>query len=306
MLRILKAVARRLLRMEDWCKQTARQFFEQRALDEYLKSDRRPWRAGYNLYRLKYLSAQVRDEFVLQVFRHAQALPPNYGFRVDSRAVEIPWVLARLAQRAGRLLDAGSALNLECVLSAPALAPHKITITTLAPEAVCYWFRGVSYVFGDLRDLDFRDDWFDAVACISTIEHVGMDNAMYAHNSETARRSNAQDFVRAVKELRRVLKPGGSLYITFPFGRYEDHGWFQQFDAALADQVIAAFAPTQLQETVFRYDPDGWKLSERGECAECCYFDVHASKYFDPHSQIEYPPDFPAGERAVMCLELIK
>jgi hypothetical protein len=33
---------------------------------------------------------------------------------------------------------------------------------------------------------------------------------------------------------------------------------------------------------------------------------VHRSKYFDPESIIEYPPDYPAGERAVACLELFK
>ncbi len=72
------------------------------------------------------------------------------------------------------------------------------------------------------------------------------------------------------------------------------------------DMLIEEFGPSQLNETIFRYDPNGWKLSDRASCARCQYFDVHTSKYFDPNSMIEYPPDYPAGERALACLELFK
>jgi SAM-dependent methyltransferase len=303
---ILFSTGRLILRLGAWIK---RAFFAVRdwlALNDYLRSDRRPWRFGYSIYRAKYIAQVVRDDSILGIFRDNKPLPSSYGFRVDARTVEIPWVLARVMQRSGQLLDAGSALNLDYVVTAPALANYKITIATLAPEAICLWNLGISYVFGDLRALDFRDDWFDAVVCISTIEHVGMDNALYAGQAENARRASSRDHLRAVKELRRVLKPGGVLYITFPFGVYEDHGWFQQFDAAMADQLIATFNPSEAKETVFRYDPDGWKLSDRAACACCEYFDVHTSKYFDPRSTIEYPPDYPAGERSVACLELRK
>ena len=306
MIRVIRLFGRGILRLEAFLKQRAIAWLNQRALNDYVRSDRRPWRNGYSFYRIQYIDRAIRDEATLKVFRDTQPLPDNYGFRVDARAIELPWALARLAGCAGRLLDAGSSFNLDYVVTAPALAQYKITIATLAPEATCLWNLGVSYVFGDLRALDLRDDWFDAVACISTIEHVGMDNARYAGQAENARRASSQDYLRAVKELRRVLKAGGTLYITFPFGAYEDHGWFQQFDATMTDELIAAFNPSEVKESVFRYDSDGWKLSDRAACAQCQYFDVTASKYFDPRSTIEYPPDYPAAERAVMCLELRK
>jgi hypothetical protein len=109
-----------------------------------------------------------------------------------------------------------------------------------------------------------------------------------------------------VKELRRVLKTGGSLFISFPFGRYENHGWFQQFDADLVDTLVGAFAPSRSHEVIFQYHPDGWQVSNREACRACEFFDVHDSKYSDPNSMIEYPPDYPAGERALACLELVK
>lgn len=278
----------------------------QKRVATYLKSDRRPWSPGYDEYRLEYLAQSISNPALAQIFKDGGALPDKYGFRLDARVIEIPWVLSRLPDSDGDFLDAGSALNHECVLESEALRKKRTTIVTLAPEGQAFWRLGVSYVFGDMRNLFFKNEWFSEIACISTIEHIGMDNTMYAEDLNIAKRSDPGEFVLAVKELKRVLKPGGVLYITFPFGRYENHGWFQQFDAVLVDTLIDAFAPSRRHEAIFQYHPDGWQLSNREACKDCEFFDVHTSKYSDPNSTIEYPPDYPAGERAVACLELRK
>src|ERR1044072_199712 len=238
---------------------TAWDVVRRKRLASYLKSDRRPWREGYYEYREKSLSEAVVDDALLDTLAASRQLPKGYGYRLDARIIEIPWVLSRVRQwKDGRFLDAGSALNYDIVLSAPALKEKQTTIVTLAPEGQAFWQLGVSYVFGDLRDLDFRDSRFDSIACISTIEHIGMDNSMYAGPAEIARRGDPRECLLAVKELKRVLKPGGVLYITFPFGRYENHGWFQQFDAALVDTLFEAFGPSDYKENIFQYYPDGW------------------------------------------------
>ena len=304
--RFIRFLGNKLIQFNSRFKRAALEFMDRHALNSYLKSDRRPWRFGYGVYRNKYLADIIYNPSTLEIFLKLQPLPLGYGFRLDARIVEIPWALARVAEQMGRLLDAGSSLNHEGVLGAPPLAGKKITIVTLAPETECHWKKGISYVFDDLRNLEFRYEYFDIITCISTIEHVGMDNTMYTGTSDETRGRNTSDFILAIKEVRRVLKPRGVLYITFPFGKYENHGWFQQFDSQLTDTLIGEFAPSHFQEAVFRYDPDGWKLSDRASCADCRFFDVHKSKYFDPKSTIEYPPDYPAGERAVACLELYK
>lgn len=284
---------------------TAWNAVKRKRLASYLKSDRRPWREGYYEYREKCLSEAVVDDALLDTLAGDRSLPQGYGYRLDARLIEIPWVLSRVRHNGARFLDAGSAFNYDYVLTAAALNDKQKTIVTLAPEGDAFWKLGVSYVFGDLRDLDFRDNRFDSVACISTIEHIGMDNTMYAEG-QVAQRSDPSEFILAVKELKRVLKPGGVLYISFPFGRYENHGWFQQFDSELVDTLIDAFAPSQQKESIFQYHPDGWQRSTREACKDCEFFDVHASKYGDPNSTLEYPPDFPAGERGLACLELVK
>ena len=300
------AAIRALAKLKNAMETFARERARRRRLASYLKSDRRPWRTGYSEYKFRYLHDVLHNNSLLKSFREGDPLPNGYGFRLDARVVEIPWVLARLANQTGHLLDAGSALNYEFVLRAPALANMRITIMTLAPEGTSYWWLGVSYVFGDLRDLDFRDECFDAIACISTIEHVGMDNSRYAGAADAARPGDTKDFLVAIMELKRVLKPGGTLYVTFPFGQYENHGWFQQFDTQLMDMLVDAYGPSHIDQAIFRYDPGGWKLSDRDSCSQCQYFNVHKSKYFDPNSTVEYPPDYPAGERAVACLGLRK
>ena len=286
---------------------TARDVVRRKRLASYLKSDRRPWREGYHEYREKCLNEAVNDDSLLDTLAANRSLPNGYGYRLDARIIEIPWVLSRLRRsKGGRFLDAGSALNYDFVLASPPLQDKQSTIVTLAPEGQAFWQLGVSYVFGDLRDLDFRDERFDAVACISTIEHIGMDNTMYAEDLEIAQRSDPGESIIAVKELKRVLKNNGSLFISFPFGRYENHGWFQQFDSDLVDTLIAAFAPSRYDESIFQYHPDGWQRSTRENCKACEFFDVHTSKYSNPQSTIEYPEDYPAGERGLACLELIK
>ena len=158
---------------------TAWDVVRRRRLASYLKSDRRPWRVGYYEYKEQSLSEAVRNDSLLDGFAENQSLPQGYGYRLDARIIEIPWVLSRVRKHeGGRFLDAGSALNYDFVLEAPALKDKQTTIVTLAPEGQAFWQLGVSYVFGDLRDLDFRDERFDFIACISTIEHIGMDNTM--------------------------------------------------------------------------------------------------------------------------------
>ena len=167
------------LRIEVFLKPTAKELLKNLApplsmraysllrLVSYQMSNRRPWRTGYWEYRCQYLSKVIHDDSILETFGQSNPLPAKYGFRLDARLVEIPWVLSRLTRRSGRLLDAGSSLNYEFVLKSPALANKKITIVTLAPEAECQWRLGVSYMFGDLRDLGFQDGYFDMIACIS-------------------------------------------------------------------------------------------------------------------------------------------
>lgn len=225
-------------------------------------------------------------------------LPPHYGRWLDERIIEYPWLFSRLPAGPGRLLDAGSVLNFDLLLQQPKLKEKDLTIMTLAPEADCFWRYGVSYVFGDLRETGFRDDYFDFIACISTLEHVGLDNTLLYTSDASKKESDATAYLAAVRELRRILKPGGSAYITVPFGRCDVRTWLQVFDAAMLDSLIAAFQPDALSADYFRYRvEDGWHLSSRKAAGD--------ARYFDPRTDTPWPGR-PIGAEAVVCLELKK
>jgi len=253
----------------------------------------RPWSFGYAAYKRK----RITESISLKGF-DSKSLPPGYGFRLDERIVEYPWLLARLPSHPGTLLDAGSILNYEFLLKHPALAAKRIFISTLAPEAESFSRLGVSYVYEDLRDSCFRDGTFDWVVSLSTVEHIGMDNTMLYTADPAKRESDKLAYLQATTEFRRLLKAGGTLYLSVPFGKHRDHGWFQIFDAAMVDRLIETFGPTHVTEMHFRYSESGWGPSDRGASRDCTYFDIHERKNHDA--------DFAAASRAVVCLELVK
>ena len=210
--------------------------------------------------------------------------------------MEYPWLFSRLPAGRGSLLDAGSVLNFEFLLEQPALAGKKVHICTLAPESNCFWRKGVSYLFGDLRRLPYRNGWFDWIVCLSTLEHVGMDNTLLYTDDDANRESSTQGYLTAVSELKRVLEAGGTLFLSVPFGKRANHGWLQIFDDRMVQEIIETFQPAAAVKECFLYHPDGWQRATPAEAAHATFFDIHHAHGYDP--------DFAASARAVCCLEL--
>lgn len=118
----------------------------------------------------------------------------NATFR-NERAVEIPIALERLAQQ-GDVLEVGN------VLSQYASFPHDI---------VDKYEKGPQVQNVDI--VTYRPDKkYDLVLSISTFEHIGWD--------ETPK--EPEKIVRAVQQVKFLLKPRGRLLVTVPTG-YNDY-----------------------------------------------------------------------------------
>jgi len=259
----------------------------------YKVRGRRPGARGYWTYSIRYIDATLRNGGLMSDFAAGVSLPDGFGRGLGERCVEYPWVFARIPEGAAKILDAGSVFNYDYIVHQEKLKNKSLTCVTLAPEVYCFYRERVSYLFEDLRQLPIRDESFDMVISISTLEHIGLDNTRYTEDG-SYRENNPESFVSAVRELNRVLKPGGRLLVTVPFGKYHAFDWLQQFDTGMISQLKDGFAGKTVEESYFRYTETGWNFSRPAACANDEYYDG-----------LQKVPRF-ATARAVACLSLEK
>ena len=289
---------------------------ETQLLQRYLQGDRSPWSLGYGIYKQDLICQALQDDLLMAQFKKGEILPDGYGIGVDERCVEYPWLFSQLPIAEAKLLDAGSILNHAFLLDQPILQNKDLHILTLAPESNCFWERGISYLFGDLRNIPLKSNFYDLVICLSTLEHIGCDNRLYTKSltgiidKAINEAEEIHSFSLAVRELHRVLKPGGSLFLSVPFGKYQYFGGFQQFNSAYLEKTIAAFQPAlSVESTFYRYNSTGWQIASEADCKDCEYVEWigQASRSINQTltpSQLE--PDNAAAARGVACLHLIK
>ena len=266
------------------------------ALPLYWLRGRPPWSGGYYTSKRRAIEAAIDEHAVTP----GKDLSAGFGIAIDERIVEYPWLfghLSKLEKARPRVLDAGSILNHDFILKRAPFKGGDLTIMTLAPEKYCQWYDGFSYVYGDLRETFFKDQTFDIVICVSTIENIGLDNTLlYTSDRQRAERDEI-GFLAAAREFRRILRPGGTCYVTFPFGIRRNLGWYQVFDAAMVKQLVDAFGPSSHEVEYFRYSKDGWQRSDAEGVKDAVVFDIHSGQ--------GRGNDRAASSRAIACLRLL-
>ncbi len=204
--------------------------------------------------------------------RHLQA-PPG----TDERLVEVPWVLSRL--RRGRVLEVGYAFAEPAYLAGLIeAAPGELVGVDLAETEV----PGFETVVADARDLPFPDASFDQVLLVSTLEHIGADNELYGSRGTPDGRGRAA----ALRELRRILRPTGSLLVTVPLGEPGEYGWFRQEDTSGWTRLFTGAGYFVEEQEAYELGDDGWR----------------SAPMFDPQGVV-YGTRGPAAS-AVLCAEL--
>jgi len=266
----------------------------------YLKNGQIPWSQGYLSYRNEQIEKSIADINILQSFAKG-IVPENFGYKLDERIVEYCWIFSQMPQEKVKLLDAGSTFNYEFILNHLDFNKVELSILTYAPESPNFNEKRISYIYADLREIPFRDEYFDIVLSQSTIEHIDMDNSIYGYqlqhheNQET----KSYEYLKAVAEMLRVLKKGGKLLLTFPFGKFENHGFFQQFDEEMLNRILT-FLDEQGTYTTnfFRYLPNGWIACEKEDCKEV--------ESFNPHTGKGKGTDGAAHCRSICCISFQK
>ncbi|MBJ7332957.1 MAG: methyltransferase domain-containing protein, partial [Solirubrobacteraceae bacterium] len=254
----------------------------------------RPWTHEYNALHRGLVTVALDDPGFQRWFREAEELPDGYGVGFDERVVEYPWLLAQDPD--GRVLDAGSVLNHDHLLDRFRPRFDALTIATLVTEDETFPERDISYLDADLRELPFADESFDATVCLSTLEHVGMDNAYYGAGEDVAAVAEdpAKEARCALAELLRVTRTGGKVLLSVPFGHAERLGWLRVFGPADLDALLADVPAEHRRVEIFGYTANGWQRTTADAVIDARYRDYQA----DP-SPVD---DAAAAARAVACV----
>lgn len=90
----------------------------------------------------------------------------------------------------------------------------------------------------DLKQLTFDDESIESLSCMHTIEHIGLGR----YGDELDPRGD----IKAIGELKRVLKPGGNLLFVTPVGKPKIE--FNAHRVYSFQQIIEGFYPLKLKE----------------------------------------------------------
>jgi hypothetical protein len=225
-----------------------------------------PW--SRRLGQLAYLPKLVRgDEPTRLTFAEEGVIEPlamddaplaGVGAGMSERVIEVPWVIRRL-RRSERLhvLDVGTAFAPVVYKRLLQHLPHEIEGVDMAKRRV----PGVKTHVADVRNLPFGNGSFDVALCVSTLEHIGMDNEHYGVQG-----GGGGDVV-ALRELGRVA---ARVLVTVPAGDDEDLGGWRVYAPSTFRERLAEAGLSVARLDVFRHDRDGgWQLASEDAVADC-------------------------------------
>jgi SAM-dependent methyltransferase len=187
--------------------------------------------------------------------RPRELLAPAWS---DERAIEIPWVLARYGGEP-RVLDIGTAFAERAYVEGlQELGAADLVTVDLAEPAD---------VIADVRDLPFEEGRFDVAFCVSTLEHIGRDNATYDVDAPRDERGDEA----ALRELRRVLAGDGRLLVSVPTGVHDDQGWQLQREPLAWVELFERCGFLVYEDELYVRGGDGWRAASLDEAQRATY-----------------------------------
>jgi SAM-dependent methyltransferase len=212
-----------------------------------------------------------------------------FGAGLTERCIEAPWAETWLAGRRD-ILDIGFALShIDWLRTLIGIRDAGATLTAadiVAPERVAQRYPddlrpaalATPVILGDVRMAALPEAAFDAVSCISTIEHIGFDAPGTSAESafhrwrtleETPDHRSPDVNAQVLAAFARALKPGGVALISVPMGKggavpvQDSLGFFtrqQEYDATSWPEITGAAGFRLLEQRFFTWTgPEGWR-----------------------------------------------
>lgn len=170
---------------------------------------------------------------------------------LGDRDVEWSFVAAHIPDGPGEALDFGSGSSYMGLIAA--LKGFRVIALDLEPQTFPWRHPNVSFVQGDLLEIDWQPERFDVVINCSTVEHVGL----VGRYSVTKERPNGD--LEAMARLRILMKPGGVMLLTIPVGK-------DAVFAPCAECMAGSVCPVCWTVTSWKKKCSGSKTGRTGGC----------------------------------------
>lgn len=183
------------------------------------------------------------------------------GAGLSERVIEIPWVIRNISPNGDslRVLDIGTAFAPDAYKWLLVRLKHTVEVVDLAPADL----PGVKSHVADVRELPFPPESFDVATCISTLEHIGLDNDHYGIES------GGGGDVQALRELGRVAR---RVLVTVPAGCDANMGWQRQYTPATFRRRAEEAGLRVERLDVFAHEPgSGWGPVEEDSVGQRTY-----------------------------------
>lgn len=141
------------------------------------------------------------------------------------RRAEYPWAISQAKlDKPMEILDIGSGVSLLPIYLATkghkvlSIDNDDILMNRVSPLLAKLCSTSVKYNEGDVVKLNFEDNTFDRVFCISVLEHLEEEKVDGKYVNYRKRNLD----ILAIKEMLRVLKPNGLLIMTFDWSENQE------------------------------------------------------------------------------------
>ena len=198
---------------------------------------------------------------------------------LNERIIEIPFAIDALSgiPKTSKVLDLGC---MESVLPL-FLAGLGFKVTGFDFREYPYRVPNFEFRQGSILELPFEKDSFEAATCVSTIEHIGI--GFYDDPKD-----NVSSDIKGMSEVRRVLKTGGLLILTVPFGKALVNNQQRIYDREGLDKLLAGFSVKTIK--FFKNTPV-----------------VKGNNYWEEISPLQAgESEYSAGTECVCCLSAFK
>lgn len=146
--------------------------------------------------------------------------------------------------------DIGSSVKTMGILS------QFIPVTMVDIRPIEIELEHLNFVCGSILDLPFEDSSIESLSSLCVIEHIGLGR--YGDSLDPF------GYKKAIDELKRVLKPGGTIMFSVPVDR-ENKIYFNAHRAFTRDYILGQFNGFTIEEEKYQY---GRKLYDKYDPAK--------------------------------------